>query len=151
MLLIALVFVLGTGTVASTSRWPSSRGCRTRASSRGEVARRQGQEYVLAARAAGFTDARILGRHILPNVITQSIVYAMSDIVVIILGIVTLSYLGVGVPPPTPGLGRDDLRRPDLPHDASLAASTIPGFAVVFTGLGLSLLGDGLADLLRPE
>ena len=64
------------------------------------VAKRR--EYVLAARAAGLSDARILRRHLLPNVITQAIVFAMSDIVLDILAIVTLGYLGLGVQPPTP-------------------------------------------------
>ena len=64
------------------------------------------REYVLAARAGGLSDARILFRHLLPNVITQAIVFAMSDIVLCILAIVTLGYLGLGVQPPTPDWGR---------------------------------------------
>ena len=60
-------------------------------------------EYVLAARAAGLSDARIIVRHLLPNVITQAIVFSMSDIVLSVLAIVTLSYLGRASrrPPPT--------------------------------------------------
>ena len=80
---------------------------------RGEVLVAKRREYVLAAQAAGLSNARILGRHLLPNVITQAIVFAMSDIVLVILAIVTLGYLGLGVQPPTPDWGRDDRRRPD--------------------------------------
>ena len=63
------------------------------------------QEYALAARASGLPTWRILVRHLLPNVILQAIVYAMSDIVLSNLAIVTLSYLGLGVPPPNPSWG----------------------------------------------
>ena len=61
---------------------------------------------MLAAQTAGLSTVRILRRHILPNVITQAIVFAMSDIVLVILAIVTLGYLGLGVQPPTPDWGR---------------------------------------------
>jgi peptide/nickel transport system permease protein len=73
----------------------------------------------------------------------------MSDIVQDIVAIVTLSYLGLGVPPPTADLG-------SMINDGQNFLSThwqlttFPGLAVVVVGLGLSLIGDGLADLLRP-
>ena len=150
VLLIALVFALGTGAIGiyvamALVAWVSYARIM-----RAEVATAKRQEYVLAARAAGFSDARILGRHILPNVITQAIVFAMSDIVVIILGIVTLNYLGLGFPPPTPEWGAMIFEGQGEMTTHPLLA-TVPGLAVVVTGLGLSLLGDGLADLLRPE
>ncbi len=93
---------------------------------------------------------RIIRRHVLPNVITQAIVFAMSDIVLVILAIVTLGYLGLGVQPPTPDWGRMIADgQPYLTTNWEL--STFPGLAVVLTALGLSLIADGLADLLRPE
>ena len=68
-----------------------------------------------------------------------------------ILAIVTLGYLGLGVQPPTPDWGADDRRRPDLPDD-ELVALDHPGHRRRDRpALGLSLLADGLADLLRPE
>jgi len=72
---------------------------------RGQVLVVRGLEYVQAARALGASDARIIARHLLPNVITQAIVYAMSDIVQNMIAIVTLSYLGLGIQPPTPDWG----------------------------------------------
>ncbi len=72
---------------------------------RGEVLVAKEQEYALAARASGLPTWRILLRHLLPNVLLQAIVFSMSDIVLTILAIVTLGYLGLGVPPPTPDWG----------------------------------------------
>jgi peptide/nickel transport system permease protein len=150
VLIIALVFVLGPGVnsiyIAITMvGWVSYARI-----IRGEILVAKRQEYVLAARAAGFSDFRIIGRHILPNVITQAIVFAMSDIVLSILAIVTLGYLGLGVPPPTPDWGAMIFEGQTF-LTTRWELATIPGIAVVITGLGLSLLGDGLADLLRPE
>ena len=69
---------------------------------RGEVLVTKRREYVPQRRQPVSRAVRILRRHVLPNVITQAIVYAMSDIVLVILAIVTLGYLGLGVQPPTP-------------------------------------------------
>ena len=150
VLVIALVFVLGPGVrsiyIAITMvGWVSYARI-----IRGEILVAKRQDYVLAARAAGFRDLRIIGRHILPNVITQAIVYAMSDIVLSILAIVTLGYLGLGVPPPTPDWGSMIFDGQTF-ITTNWELSTIPGLAVVLTGLGLSLFGDGLNDLLAPD
>jgi peptide/nickel transport system permease protein len=150
VLIIALVFALGSGTrniyIAITIvGWVSYARI-----IRGEVLVAKRREYVLAARAAGLTHARIMFRHLLPNVITQAIVFAMSDIVLDILAIVTLGYLGLGVQPPTPDWGRM-IADGQTYLTTHWELSTIPGIAVVITALGLSLLADGLADLLRPE
>ena len=150
VLVIALVFALGQGTrsiyIAITLvGWVSYARI-----IRGETLVAKRQEYVLAAQAAGFSDLRVMARHILPNVITQAIVFGMSDMVLVILAIVTLGYLGLGIPPPTPDWGSMIFDgQTFITTDWQL--STIPGIAIVITGLGLSLLGDGLADLLRPE
>ena len=149
VLVIALVFVLGPGersiyiaiTVVGWVSYPRI--------IRGEILVAKRQDYVLAAQSGGLSSVRIMARHLLPNVITQAIIYAMSDIVQDILAIVTLGYFGLGVPPPTPDLG-------SMINDGQNFLSThwqlttIPGLAVVVVGLGLSLIGDGLADLIRP-
>jgi peptide/nickel transport system permease protein len=149
VLIIALVFVLGPGErsiyIAITAvGWVSYARI-----IRGEILVAKRQDYVTAARSGGLSNLRIMSRHLLPNVITQAFIYAMSDIVQDILAIVTLGYFGLGIPPPTADLG-------SMINDGQNFLSThwqlttIPGLVVVAVGLGLSLVGDGLADLLRP-
>ncbi len=147
VLVIAIVFALGSGVrsifIAITAvAWVSYARI-----VRGEVlvARRVG--YVQAAKAAGLSTPRILFRHLTPNVLTQALVYAMSDIVMTILAIVTLGFLGLGVQPPTAEWG-------SMMQDGYQYISihpwlvTAPGIAVVVTGVALSLIGDGLATEL---
>jgi len=149
VLVIALVFVLGPGErsiyIAITLvGWVSYARI-----VRGEILVAKRQDYILAAQSGGLGSVRIMRRHLLPNVITQAIIYSMSDIVQDIVAIVTLGYFGLGVPPPTADLG-------SMINDGQNFLSThwqlttFPGLAVVIVGLGLSLIGDGLADLLRP-
>ena len=150
VLVLALVFVLGPGQrsiiIAITIvGWVSYARI-----VRGEILVQKRLEYVLAARAAGLSDARIIARHLLPNVITQAIVFSMSDIVLSMLAIVTLSYLGAGIPPPTADWGSMIADGESL-ITTQWQIATFPGIAILLTGLGLSLLGDGLADLLAPE
>jgi peptide/nickel transport system permease protein len=150
VLIIALVFALGPGTrsiyIAITIvGWVSYARI-----VRGEVIVAKRREYVLAAQAAGLSTRRILLRHLLPNTITQAIVFAMSDICLDIIAIVTLGYLGLGVQPPTPDWGRM-IADGQTYLTTHWELSTIPGIAIVIAALGLSLLADGLADLLRPE
>jgi peptide/nickel transport system permease protein len=150
VLTIALVFVLGPGTssiwIAITAvGWVSYARIL-----RGEILVAKRQEYVLAARSGGLSNRRIIIRHLLPNTITQAIVFSMSDIVLDILLIVTLGYLGLGIQPPTPDWGAMIADGQQF-MSTHAALSIYPGVMVVITGLGLSLLGDGLADLLRPE
>jgi peptide/nickel transport system permease protein len=105
------------------------------------------QEYILAARALGYPPLKIIFRHALPNVISSSIVFSMSDIVLNIMLAASISFLGMGVQPPTPEWGaivtegRDFLLR-------AWWISTLPGIFIVITGLGFSFIGDGLARLL---
>jgi peptide/nickel transport system permease protein len=150
VLVIAIVFVLGPGTTSifialAVTDWVSYAWI-----VRAEILAAKRQEYVLAAQALGYSRRRIILRHLLPNVITQAIVYAMSDVVFAILAIVALGYLGLGVPPPTPEWG-SMISDGQQFITTNWQLATFPGIAVVVTGLALSLLGDGLSDLLRPE
>jgi len=150
VLIIAMVFVLGPGTRNIYLATPVVGWVSYMRIIRGEVLVAKRQEYTLAAQAAGLSSPRIIVRHLLPNVITQAIVFAMSDIVLDILLIVTLGYLGLGIQPPTPDWGAM-IADGQTFITVKWQLSTFPGLAVVITGLGLSLIGDGLADLLRPE
>jgi peptide/nickel transport system permease protein len=150
VLIIAIVFVMGAGArsiyVAITLvAWVSYARI-----VRAEVLREKQQEYVAAARVAGLSTPRILGRHILPNAITQAVVFSMSDIVLDILAIVALGYLGLGIQPPTPDWGRMIADGQQF-LTTNWPLATVPGLAVVVTGIALGLIADGLADALRAE
>jgi peptide/nickel transport system permease protein len=150
ILIIALVFVLGSGErsiylAVGMVAWVSY----TRII-RAEVLIAKRLDYVAAAKSAGLSSGRIMFRHILPNAIPQAIVFAMSDIVLTILAIVTMGYFGIGLQPPTPDWGAMIFEGQSY-LTTHWQLSAIPGVAVVVTGLGLALIGDGLNDLLRPE
>jgi peptide/nickel transport system permease protein len=150
VLIIALVFVLGPGDrsiyIAITAvGWVSYARI-----IRGEILVAKRQDYTVAAQAGGLSTPRIILAHLLPNVISQAVIYAMSDIVQDILAIVTLGYLGLGIPPPTADWGAMISQGQSF-LTTHWMLSTIPGVAVIITGIGLSLIGDGLADLLRAD
>jgi peptide/nickel transport system permease protein len=117
---------------------------------RGEILVAKRSEYTLAARALGYDHLRILFRHILPNIVTPAIVFAMSDIILVILSTTSLSFLGLGVQPPTPEWGSMIAEGRGFIMTAWWMV-TLPGSAIVLAGIGLTLFGDGLADLLRPQ
>ena len=115
---------------------------------RAEVLVARKSEYVLAARALGYSHSRIMLRHILPNVITPTIIFAMTDIVLVILSTTTLAFLGLGLPPPTPTWGTMIAEGKSFIFTAWWMI-TLPGLAIVLVGIALSLFGDGVADWLR--
>jgi peptide/nickel transport system permease protein len=117
---------------------------------RSEILVEKQKEYVVAARACGNTDWRILKLHLLPNVISSSVVFAMADIALYILLAASLSFLGLGAKPPMPEWGAMITEGRDF-ITTSWWMSALPGLAIVITGVALSFVGDGLADALRPE
>ena len=116
---------------------------------RSEIIVAKNQEYVLAAKASGNSDARIIWRHLLPNVIASSIVYAATDVALYILLAAALSFLGLGAVPPTPEWGAM-ITEGQSYMTTAWWMSALPGLAIVVTGIALSLVGDGLSDALRP-
>jgi peptide/nickel transport system permease protein len=106
------------------------------------------QQYVLAARALGYGRLRVMFRHILPNTASSVIIFSMVDAVGNIILAASLGFLGLGAQPPTPEWGTmiSDGQSYIL---SSWWIATIPGLAIVFVGVAFSLIGDGLADLLR--
>ncbi|MEU7880196.1 ABC transporter permease [Microbispora bryophytorum] len=145
VLVIALVFAMGPGTTSiyvavTLVGWVAY--CRI---VRGQVLVAKEQEYAMAARASGLPTWRILLRHLLPNVVLQAIIFSMSDIVLTLLAIVTLGFLGLGVPPPTPDWGTM-IQEGQQFILTKWYMATIPGLAVVVTGLALALIADGIVE-----
>ncbi len=107
-------------------------------------------DYADAGRAMGYTHLRIIFRHLLPNAITPAVVYWMTDMALAILLGSSLGYLGLGAQPPAAEWG---VQIADGKNFMSTAwwISVFPGFAIILTGLGFSLLGDGLAEVMRAR
>jgi peptide/nickel transport system permease protein len=116
---------------------------------RSEILVEKQKEYVTAAKAIGANDWRVISRHILPNTITTSIVFSMADIALYILLAASLSFLGLGAQPPSPEWGAMITEGQNFMTTAWWM-SALPGLAIVITGVALSFIGDGLADILRP-
>jgi peptide/nickel transport system permease protein len=108
------------------------------------------REFVQAARAIGVTNLGIMWRHILPNLMAPVMVIWTLELARVILMESALSFLGVGVPPPTPTWGRMLAEGRNLLTTAPWIA-TFPGVAITITVLGVNFFGDGLRDLLDPR
>jgi peptide/nickel transport system permease protein len=108
------------------------------------------REYVLASRACGKSRWQITFSHVLPNIANVLIVQATIRFAIAILAEAALSYLGLGTQPPTPSWGRMLNEGQAMMYQAPWLA-VWPGLAIVFSVLGLNLMGDGLRDLLDPR
>lgn len=108
------------------------------------------REFILSARVAGKSKARISAEHILPNILNTLIVQATIAFALGILAEAALSYVGLGAQPPTPSWGK---MLADSQTTISLAphVALVPGLAIVVAVLGINLLGDGLRDLFDPQ
>jgi len=108
------------------------------------------REFVQAAQALGSRDGRILMRHVLPNVFTPWLVVATLDMARVIVIESALSFLGLGVQPPTPTWG-GMLADGRVYISTAWWLATFPGLAILMTVLGINLFGDGLRDTLDPR
>lgn len=117
---------------------------------RAEVIAQMGNDYAASGVVMGYSDRRIIFRHLLPNAITPVVVYWMTDMALAILLGSSLGYLGLGAQPPQAEWGVLIAEGRNFITTAWWL-SLMPGIAIVLTGLGFSLIGDGLADLLRPR
>lgn len=115
---------------------------------RSEVLVLKTSNYMLAARTSGFSTARVLVFHLLPNIVNQVLLYATSDFVYAILLGASVSYLGLGVQPPTPEWGAMVQAGQNFVA-TQWWISFFPGLAIVSTGLAFALIGDSLADKWR--
>jgi len=116
---------------------------------RGQVLALREQDFVLAARSMGATDAQIIWRHLLPNSLSPVIVSLTLGIPTAIMAEAGLSFLGIGVNPPTPSWGR--MLNEYLPYiQTNWYLSTFPAVMIAVTMYAFTLLGDGLQDALNP-
>jgi ABC-type dipeptide/oligopeptide/nickel transport system permease subunit len=119
---------------------------------RGQVLVVRQLEYIQAARALGTPDRRIISRHVLPNVIAPVVIATTLGMAGAIMAEAALSFLGLGVQPPTPSWGSMIADGRDLSQlRASPWTSLFPGLAIGVTVLGFNLLGDALRDALDPR
>ena len=117
---------------------------------RGEVLSVKERDFVILARSIGSSPARIMSRHILPNVFNTLIVLATLQVGSVILLEATLSFLGLGVPPPNPSWGQMVAEGRGFIVIAWWMAM-FPGLAIMLTVLSMNLMGDWLRDLLDPH
>jgi peptide/nickel transport system permease protein len=117
---------------------------------RGEVLSLREREFVLAARAVGSPPTRVIVRHLVPNTFTPWLVIATLDMARVIIVESALSFLALGVPPPTPTWG-GMLADGRVYMSTAWWLATFPGLAILVTVLGINLLGDGLRDTLDPR
>jgi peptide/nickel transport system permease protein len=116
---------------------------------RGETLRVREMDFVALAQVAGVSKTRILVRHILPNIASSLIVLATLQVGIVIIMESSLSFLGVGVPPPTPDWGSMIAEGRSYVVTAWWL-SMAPGVAIVATVLSFNLLGDTLTEILNP-
>jgi peptide/nickel transport system permease protein len=117
---------------------------------RSEVLSVRERDYIEAARAAGATDWRVLGLHVLPNVHASIIVTATLEVARMILAEASLSFLGLGVPPTVPTWG-GMIAESRVYLSVAWWAATFPGLATFITVLGVNLFGDWLRSVLDPR
>ena len=150
LLAVAVVAVLGTGlsrivAVLVIAGWPGYARV-----VRAEVLSLREREFAAAARAVGASDVRILAQHVLPNVLPTLLVLGTLHLPVVIIFEAALSFLGLGIQPPTPSLGQMIGQAQDLVWQAWWMPA-IPGVAITLVVLAFNLLGDRMRDVLDPR
>ena len=118
---------------------------------RGSTLVERGKEYVQAARVTGVSSARIMRRHVLPNVLGPVLVLATIQVATAIITEATLSFLGVGAPPTSPSLGTLIRVGNDYLFSGEWWITIFPGVMLVIIALSVNLLGDWLRDALNPR
>ena len=150
VLAIVLAWIMGPGLVNLILVIGIIRSPQFARITRGSVLAQKEMEFVDAARAIGQSSPLILLRHILPNCISPIIVYATLCVATAISAEAALSFLGLGIQPPTPSWGMMLAEGRRFMIDA-FWMPTFPGIAISLTILGYNILGDGLRDALDPR
>jgi peptide/nickel transport system permease protein len=114
---------------------------------RAQVLTLKSADFASAALSLGYSSARIMFRHLLPNAILGSVVFSMSDAVLVLLNGAAISYLGLGVQPPTAEWGIMIAEGQSFITTAWWI-TTFPGIAIVTLAMGFSLMADGLGEIL---
>lgn len=148
VIVIALVFVVGVGQPGIYAAFALVGWVGYARVMRASTRALRSSGWVSAARGGGLSQPRILARHLLPNVLPQAVVLLMTEILLIMVAVVTLGYLGLGVQPPTPDWGTMIADGQNF-ITTKWWLSMVPGIAIVYTGVSLSLLADGLGDAWR--
>ena len=150
VLIIAIVSILGTGLSSffislALVGWVSyARIIRT------QVLVIKGHEYIMASKSLAYSGKRIIFKHILPNAILPSLVFAMTDVILVVLLGSSLGYLGLGVNPPTPEWGVM-IKTGQTFYTQAWWLPTFPGIAILLFALSFSILADGFADYWKVE
>lgn len=118
---------------------------------RGSTLVERSKEYVQAARVTGVAPLRIMGRHVLPNVMGPVLVLATIQVATAIITEATLSFLGVGAPPTSPSLGTLIRVGNDYLFSGEWWITIFPGLMLILIALSVNLLGDWLRDALNPR
>ncbi|WP_366922039.1 ABC transporter permease [Metallumcola ferriviriculae] len=150
LLSIAVIAVLGASTLNLIIVFGIANWVVYARVARGAVLSVKEKEYVEGSRAAGCSDSRIIIYHIFPNICAPIIVIATLSLAGIIISESSLSFLGLGVPPPKPTWGGMLSEGRQYLYDGWWVA-TFPGLAIMLTVLGVNLFGDGLRDAYDPK
>lgn len=150
LLMMAIVTALGNGMVNLTIAIAISSIPGYARIVRASVMTEKEKEYIEAARSVGTSDFKIIMRHILPNCMAPIIVQATMSIATAILSIASLSFVGLGISPPTPEWGSMLNDAQSFMRDHWFVV-TFPGLMIMLTVFAFNLLGDGLRDALDPK
>jgi peptide/nickel transport system permease protein len=145
ILVIAIIAIVGPGVEGVLIGVPIVAWALYSRLARSEMLVMREQPFMLAAKALGYTDRRVIFRHAVPNLMRAALIYSTLDMVVNLLLLASLAYLGLGPQPPAPELGAIIADGENTLLSAWWIA-TLPGLVVVLFGIGAGMLGDGLSD-----